>query len=164
MINGAFSSSCCAFRFGLPLDSRLRGNDDENQGGWHEGLLRKSHDSGSILDSQAVSTRRQWILSKENLGHAAPLSPRYRSGLVEARIAWLVVVFILLLCQPHWHGQLPRKAHCQLVLVVLFFPLLFIPPALENKVQLNDKWGFRPGFLYHQTSLFFFLCFFLSRS
>jgi hypothetical protein len=63
-----------------------------------------------------------------------------------------------------WALGRPRNAQCPLILVVLFPPVLFIPPALENRVQLNNKWGFRAGFLYHETSLFSFLCIFLSRN
>jgi hypothetical protein len=40
-----FFSILLCLLFGLPLDSRFRGNDDKGQGGWYGRLLRKP-DSG----------------------------------------------------------------------------------------------------------------------
>jgi hypothetical protein len=84
-LSNPFSLSCCAGRIVLSLDSRFRGNDDEGQGGWDGWLHRKSHDSGSVVESESGSRGRQWILSNDKLGHAAPLSPRFHSGLVREK-------------------------------------------------------------------------------
>jgi hypothetical protein len=70
MVIIVFSSSCCVFRVGLPLDSRFRGNDDEGQGGWHEGLLRKIPSIGGV--DVRFGGRTGWVPFRESFPELKP--------------------------------------------------------------------------------------------